>query len=150
MGCGLGGLLPYNIHFHVCHTWYIHTLTCFVHQVDLDLIEALLEYVSGDGRYRVGGDTTTGLPTTTTTHAGTTTTAAAAAGAMNTSSAHSDVHSVQPPIQHQSLQQQHQETGIDGAILVFMPGWDEIIRMKEKLEKSQVFGVKDRYVRVGV
>lgn len=54
-------------------------------QVDLDLLEALLEYVCGDGR-------------------------------------------------HKSV-----EDVLEGAVLVFMPGWDEIIRMKEKLQASTVF-----------
>lgn len=54
-------------------------------QVDLDLLEALLEYVCGDGRHASGEDV------------------------------------------------------LQGAVLVFMPGWDEIIRMKEKLANSSVF-----------
>lgn len=27
-----------------------------------------------------------------------------------------------------------------GAILVFLPGWDEIVRLKDKLEGSPAFG----------
>ena len=27
-----------------------------------------------------------------------------------------------------------------GAVLVFLPGWDEIMRLKEKLESSPAFG----------
>ena len=27
-----------------------------------------------------------------------------------------------------------------GAVLVFLPGWDEIIRLKDKLEQSPLFG----------
>ena len=32
-----------------------------------------------------------------------------------------------------------------GAILVFLPGWDEIIRLKDKLENSPIFGAASKY-----
>ena len=33
-----------------------------------------------------------------------------------------------------------------GAILIFLPGWDEIIRLKDKLESSQCFRSRSKYV----
>ena len=33
-----------------------------------------------------------------------------------------------------------------GAVLLFFPGWDEIIRMKERLESSPCFGRSDKYL----
>ena len=65
--------------------------------VDLDLIEALLSYICGEGKF----------------------------GAQ---------------------QAQQETTGQQGAVLIFFPGWDEIIRMKEKLESSPVFGRSSRYL----
>jgi HrpA-like RNA helicase len=64
-------------------------------EVDLDLIEALLSYICGEGKF--SASTT-----------------------------------------EEKSQQQ-------GAVLIFFPGWDEIIRMKEKLESSPIFGRSDRY-----
>ena len=37
-----------------------------------------------------------------------------------------------------------------GAVLIFLPGWDEIVRLKDKLEGSRVFGRSDRWVGGGV
>lgn len=67
-------------------------------EVDLDLIEALLSYICGEGKFAQGA------------------------------------------------QQAQQDAAAQGAVLIFFPGWDEIIRMKEKLESSPVFGRTSRYL----
>jgi len=70
-------------------------------EVDLDLIEALLSYISGEGRFSTSAETKNSAE------------------------------------ESQKSQQ--------GAVLIFFPGWDEIIRMKEKLESSPIFGRSNRY-----
>jgi HrpA-like RNA helicase len=65
-------------------------------EVDLDLIEALLSYICGEGKFST---------------------------------------------ENKNRAEESQQ----GAVLIFFPGWDEIIRMKEKLESSPIFGRSTRY-----